>query len=478
MTGPASSPQSPSRHATTVPRPASRWFLRFVLPIMIVMLTAGILAYVARDAFVPTVEVDVVPVVAKAADARDAASGSDGDDGERPQPHRGEPVIIAQAPGWIEPDPYAVTVQSLISGVVEEVHVLEGDHVKRGQIIARLIADEAELAVRRAQAELAELRASVERAKAELDSAQALLRELDDEVDRKRELVGAGGISPGEFARLEHRQQSQRSAVDAARAAIRQREAAVERQQVAVEEAELMLERTVIRAPMDGVVMSRSVVPGTRIAIAGDGPGEQHFPGVARLYEPSQLQVRADVPLTDAGKVGIGTRAHITTEAAPNRTFHGEVTRIVHRADIQRNTVQVKVRIDEPNSLLKPDMLTRVRFLSAGETSIAGQDADPATGNAEKAGSLRLYIEERAVINRNGDRADVWVVEPGRDGRSSRAVRREITLGDRDGEMVLVRSGLRPGDRLIVNPPDSLASGTRVRLRPIAVAQQTEQEAP
>jgi hypothetical protein len=70
-----------------------------------------------------------------------------------------------------------------------------------------------------------------------------------------------------------------------------------------------MLERTVIRAPVDGVVMARSVVPGTRIAIAGDGPGEQHFPGIVRLYDPARFRSAPMCPLTDSAKVGLGTKA-------------------------------------------------------------------------------------------------------------------------------------------------------------------------
>lgn len=451
--------------SVSVPQPRSRWLMRYVLPMAVVLFAIALLAYVARDALIPAIEVDVVPVVTRAAAQTDEAREDD-PSGRQNAAQAREPAIVAQAPGWIEPDPYAITVQPLTSGVVEEVLVLEGDRVAKGDVLVRLIAEDAALRVRRARAELGELQASLNRAAAALAAAEARRDELHDEVERKFELVAVGGISPGEFARLEHRLRSQEAEVDAARAMQEQADAAVDRQHIVLEEAKLTLERTVIRAPIDGIVLSRSVVPGTRIAAAGDGPGEAHFPGVMRLYDPSNLQVRADVPLTDAAKVRVGTIARITTEIVPDHAFEGEVTRIVHLADIQRNTVQVKVRIHDPSPLLKPEMLSRVRFLSRGETALAGDTTrtrgEPA---ASDTGSLRVFALHDALLNLNGNQAQVWIVEPTPGGRGRIAKLRDITIGERDGDLILVQSGLRPGDRLILNPPASLQPDMRVRLR-------------
>lgn len=454
---------------TSVPRPASRWLLRFALPLCIVLAALVLLAYAARDALVPAMEVDVVPVVVKAKTQASEVHEREQND----HMPRAEATIIAQAPGWIEPDPYAVTVQAMVSGVVKEILVLEGDRVEAGQVVARLIADDAELAVRLAQAELAEREAEVAMARSAIASAESRLEELLDESDRAGELVKVGGLTEGQYARLQHRLRSQESDVEAARAAARQHEAAAERQRVAVEQAELDLQRTVIRAPVDGVVLSRSVVPGTRLVTAGDGMGESHFPGVIRLYDPDRLQVRADVPLTDAAKVGLGTLARITTEALPDQTFHGEVSRIVHQADIQRNTVQVKVRIDEPAPTLKPDMLVRVRFV----TGTSAEDRVASTEHMQRdTGSLRIYAPMEAIVQRDGDRGRAWVIEPD-GGRTYRAVLRDLTLGGTDGDAgVLARSGLRPGDRLIVNPPPQLESGMRVRIRSARTASYHETE--
>lgn len=445
--------------AASMPRPRSRWIMRFALPLVIVLAAMAMLAYVASDVLIPAIEVEVVPVLTKAG-ATDGGSATGGDGAGRER----EPTVIAQAPGWIEPDPYAVTAQALIPGVVDDVLVLEGDRVQRGDVLVRLIAEDSELALRRAQAEAAELEAAVMQAEATLAAMEAKAFELQDEIDRKRDLVSTGIVPSGEFARLEHRWRSLQSEVDAARAALRQHEAAVVRQRVAVDEAELTLARTVIRSPIGGIVLARSVVPGTRITISGEGKGEAHLPGVMRLYDPARLQVRADVPLSDSAKVTHGTKARITTEAIPDRVFSGEVTRIMHQADIQRNTVQVKVRVDDPSPLLKPEMLVRVRFVGDGSAQLASRD-DASWPDEIDRGSLRVYAPEAVLLNRDGDRAQVWIIEQGRLGRSRVAAIREVTLGSRDGDFIQIRHGLQAGDRLIAKPPPDLKAGSRVQLK-------------
>jgi HlyD family secretion protein len=462
---PGAPPVAPSKG--TVPRPRSHWFLRYVLPMMILSVAGLMLMYAARDALLPVVEVEAVPVLTKA--PTENATQTTGST-------QTEPTIVAQAPGWIEPAPYAVSVQALVPGVVKEVLVLEGDRVKKGQIVARLIDEDAKLAHRRAEAELHERHAAAEEARASVTVAQARLDEIADEIERKRSLVDAGGVSLGELVRLQHRLRSLQGELDAARAAVRRADAFVEQYAVAVDEAKLALDRTVIHAPIDGVVLLRAVIPGTRISLAGTGPGEAHFPGVVKLYDPSSLQVRAEVPLSDTAKVGIGTRATITTQALPDETFDGEVTRIIHLADIQRNTVQVKVAIRNPSPLLKPEMLVRVRFFGGREegSSIGIDHSTPESRRG--AGSLLVYAATDAVLNREADRGQVWVIEPGADGRSRLAALRDITLGDTANGLIHVRSGLRPGDRLIVNPQSDLKPGARVRPRHAPGAAPIDQE--
>ena len=441
----------------TIPRPASRWLMRFALPMIIVLAAAALLVYAARDALVAATDVEVVQVVTRSGAGDDQASGG----GEAAA--SAEPVVVAQAPGWIEPDPYAVTVQSLASGVIEQVYVLEGQRVAAGEVIARLVDDDAVLAHRQAEAQLMAAEASMARAHSAVSVAEAAVAELRDEIQRKRPLVEIGGISPGEFARLELRLQSRIAQVESAQSEVRQAEAALAQQQVAIDTAKLMLERTVIRAPIDGVVLARWVVPGSRVGMGGDPTGETGMSGIVGLYDPAHLQVRADVPLADAAKVGLGTRARISTEAMADHVFEGEVSRIVHLADIQRNTVEVKVRIENPSPLLKPDMLARVRFL-AGESTGDEPEAGEQSGGATS-GTMRVFAPIAAVEELGESRGRAWVVVPDERGRGLLVDVRDVLLGSHEGELVHVREGLRPGDRLVLGATEQLAAGARVRIR-------------
>ncbi|MCL4212013.1 MAG: efflux RND transporter periplasmic adaptor subunit, partial [Phycisphaerales bacterium] len=199
----------------------------------------------------------------------------------------------------------------------------------------------------------------------------------------------------------------------------------------------------------------------------GAGGGGAGMSAMLSLYDPARLQVRADVPLADFGKIALGTRAEVTTEALPDVVLTGEVRRIVHEADIQRNTVAVKVVLDAPPSVLKPDMLMRVRFVSGGEATSAGAGA-PRDGEA--VAELRLYVPEAALTERASDRAVVWLARPTRGGRAV-AERRDVTLQSAaDAGYVRVLDGVKAGDRGIVQSSGPLAPGGIVRVRDDSIA--------
>jgi multidrug efflux pump subunit AcrA (membrane-fusion protein) len=153
--------------------PKYPWKTRVGIPALVILLLVGLMAYAGRDALRPTVDVRVVPVVLKAgSEAAGSASA----------PSSG---AIVQAAGWVEADPYPVAVSALAEGIVKEVLVLEGQPIKAGQVVARLVADDAKLALARAQAELLAKQA-------ELSAAQ---RNWDNPVERVRAEAAAEGAS-------------------------------------------------------------------------------------------------------------------------------------------------------------------------------------------------------------------------------------------------------------------------------------------
>ena len=202
-----------------------------------------------------------------------------------------------------------------------------------------------------------------------------------------------------------------------------------------------------MRSPTDGVVQVRLAYPGAKLMLEADMPHAAH---VVHLYDPRRLQVRVDVPLADAAHIGVGQAAEVVADVLPDRTFAGHVSRIVHEADLQKNTLQVKVSLADPAPQLKPEMLARARFLAAAEPGDTPAGEEP-----------RVFVPEELLREASGGQARVWIVDQARQV----AAERVVTLGTRrSGAWREVTGGLQPGDRIIAEYPRALAVGQRVRI--------------
>jgi RND family efflux transporter MFP subunit len=228
--------------------------------------------------------------------------------------------------------------------------------------------------------------------------------------------------------------------LERARSGIEVARASVAEAKVELARAELALARTVVHAPADGVVLERLVAPGASLEAANAS--------VVALYEPSSLRVRVDVPQGDVAKVSVGQRAEILAEARAGKPYAGEVVRVVHRADIQKVTLQVHVRVAEPDELLRPEMLCQVRFFGAAAPSGAAQASD------------HVLVPKRLV-----QAGSIWIV----DGATGTAKRRAVEVvrelpGD-DGDSVEIASGLDLSDKVIDPRGVELVEGARVTWR-------------
>ena len=492
----------------TPPLPARRRHLltRFVLPGFLLAGFCLLVAYAARESLYPPKAVTVLPVVS-------SQSGMD-------QP---ADTPLFRAAGWVEPRPTPTVVTALAEGVVEKLFVVEGQAVKEGEVVARLVTADAKLALDVAEAdvklragELASAKAALVGAEARLDrpthlkaeraEAAAALAKAETELGTLPHLLRAAEARQ-RFARLDwenkqkvagavpessiHKAKSEFDAADAGTEELRARqkslpvevaalrdkrdalaekferkteevrqaaeaEAAVQTAEARVlqarslrDAARLRLERMEIRAPATGRVLALVARPGTRLM--GQDPRSLHdASSVVTLYDPASLQVRVDVRLDDVGKVTPGQKVKIDTAALPGTSLDGRVLGVTSQADMQKNTLAVKVAVHDPPAALKPDMLCQVTVLAPPL---------PATPVKEGAEPYRLLIP-RQLVETSGEGGRVWVA----DLLSGTARLRTVRLGLSAGDLVEVVSGLGPTDRLIVGGREGLADGERVRV--------------
>ncbi len=449
----------------------------WVIPLAILAGFSLIFLLLFRDRLLPAAAVEVEQVVALSTSTTNV--DADATDAARPNPApSGGGSVLFQASGWIEPDPYLTKATALIGGVVDEVHVLEGDLVEEGQLLATLVDDDAELALRSARERLEQMEAQrqahcagiqrtikeMETKQAEEKSAESLHEEARDQLDRL-EGLSRGAVS--ERDRVEARLAVTRLEALATAAGGRVQELVAELskaayetlamekgiagQQVAVEEAELAYQRTRITAPIAGRVLELFVAPGQKRMLDMDDPDSST---IVTLYDPAKLQVRVDVPLADAAALRVGQAARIRCNLLPDRVFDGRVTRIAGEADLQRNTLQAKVALFEPIDALRPEMLCRVEFLDGGR--VLAQDGGSGPTGGRGAGSLDVWMPEAAVHD-----GGAWVVDP----EARKVDRRELELGGetRDGR-VRVGAGVRPGEWVVISP-QGLREGQRVKVK-------------
>lgn len=276
------------------------------------------------------------------------------------------------------------------------------------------------------QVELAEARLADAEAGLEVLRADAALAQADADAAEAAEVRARRDVE----LRTEDRQR-----LDTAKAMLSAATAKRDAVKVTCDEAELRLARMEVRSPTAGVVLERLATAGTTL----DGERMR----VCTLYDPASMRVRVDVPQGDVAKVGVGMAVEVLADSRPNEPYRGEVIRLVHKADIQKVTLQVHVRLEDADTLLRPEMLVQARFLASGSDAPAS-DASV------------VLVPSRLV---DGDR--VWVV----DGASGAAVQRRVERGATRGELVEIRSGVNASDKLIDGGRERMSEGARIAIR-------------
>lgn len=314
---------------------------------------------------------------------------------------------------------------------------LRAQAVVKGRALVELAEEELVVQEELARAGAAGPR-QVEIAAARVDEAKGELASLEAAAALAAAQVSVADVELTRALRDDELRIEEHRRVAAAGAAVARAEGRVAELTAARDEAQLRLDRMVVRAPMDGVVLQRLAAQGSPLF------GMSH--NVATMYDPASLRVRVDVPQQDLARLFAGQVARVRSDARPGEPYTGEVLRVVQRADIQKVTLQAHVRITDADALLRPEMLVQVQFLAPAADE-AGAPS-PAIGAA-------VAIPEDLVSD-----GHAWVL----DAEGGTATRRRLELGARADGMVVVTAGLDLSDKLL-RARDGLAltEGERVR---------------
>lgn len=316
-------------------------------------------------------------------------------------------------------------VASKATGRLEWMEVREGSPVKSGQVLARLESRDVTAQMQQAAAGVRVARANLEQGEAELkDAARALERSLD--------LLAKKFVSAAAHDVVVARH-------DKARAAVSGLQASIAVAQANLRAAEVALEQTLIRAPFDGVVLTKNANIGDVITPFSSALGSQA--AVVTMADLSTMEVEADVSESSIGKVSVGQPCEIQLDALPGARFRGAVGNMVPTVDRAKATVTVKVRFIDQDPRILPEMSAKVAFLER-ETP-------------EDQRAARTVVPAGAVVEQGGKRL-VYRVQDGK------AVETPVRTGIKIGEMLEVVDGLQAGDRIIARPPQNVRSGTAV----------------
>ena len=204
-----------------------------------------------------------------------------------------------------------------------------------------------------------------------------------------------------------------------------------------------------VYAPVDGRILNLTTQPGSHVmGSTGAMQGEDRST-VVKMYDPHQLQVRVDVRFEDLPQTGGGQPAAIRSPAVLE-PLTGEVLFLTGFANIQKNTLEVKVSVDDPPAVLKPEMLVDVTFLAP----------DMEESDQQPTEQFRLFVPQSLVL-REGDVAFVWVA----DVAEQLARRQRVVLGENQtSNFIEVTDGLTAASRLIASGREQLADGDRIRI--------------
>ena len=322
------------------------------------------------------------------------------------------------------------TVASKITAKMVELNIDEGDHVKAGQIIAKLDDTNVRAALNQASAQL-------EFAKASLTETQVNLTNAQRDYDRQKSLLQGHFVSQ---AAVDNAQTS----VDALRAQLATQRSNVDVVARAMSIAQRNLDDTIVRAPFSGIVTVKAAQPGEMVSPVSAGGGFTRT-GIGTIVDMDSLEIQVDVNENFINRVRPAQQARAKLNAYPDWQIPAHVTAVIPTADRSKGTVTVRIALDQRDARILPEMGVRVSFL-----------ADPTQEPGSKpAGGVTL---PSSAVQGSGATGAVFVVH------DDTVERRAVRLGAGTGDSVTILSGLAAGERVAVGDFTQLKDGAKIRV--------------
>jgi RND family efflux transporter MFP subunit len=343
------------------------------------------------------------------------------------KPSTGRPALL-NASGYVTPRRRA-TVAAKITGRVTGVFFDEGMHVKNGQILATLDESDAKRALDSAVAD----RNSTQ---AQITDYQVQLRNAETELRRAKELLAAGVQSQETL-------DNARTAADSLKAKIALTKEQVLAADARINEAQQAVDNCVIRAPFEGIIVSKDAQVGEMISPISAGGGFTRT-GVATIVDMNSNEIEVDVNEAYIARVKPGQPVIAVLDAYPDWQIPSKVRTVIPTADRQKATVKVRISFLKLDPRILPDMGIKVTFL--------GNEPD------KKGDEAAATVPASALRDENGKKI-VFVV------KDEKLERRAVTVGNTSGSDAEILAGLTAGDRVVVKGPADLHDGEAVQIK-------------
>lgn len=337
---------------------------------------------------------------------------------------------LLNATGYVTPRQRA-TIAAKITGRVTGVVFDEGTHVHNGQLLATL--------------DDADARRALETAKADHDSAQAAIADYEVQLKNAKillhrtEELQKAGVQPQEQL------DNARTAADSLGAKIALAKAQANGAEARIRESQQAVDNCTIRAPFDGIVVSKDAQVGEMVSPISAGGGFTRT-GIATIVDMNSNEIEVDVNEAYITRVKPGQQVTAILDAYPDWEIPSRVRTIIPTADRQKATVKVRISFLKLDPRILPDMGIKVTFL--------GEEASP----KDEASSSGILIPQSAVHDEGGKKV-VFLV------RGDKAERRAVTLAGNRGTDAEVIAGLTTDDAVIVNGPADLHDGQSVQVK-------------